>query len=72
MALFHKNYSLIVNCRIGSLEIDEKTQAGAAIVNCRIGSLEILSIGHVVVGYVNCRIGSLENTQDRQNNFFFS
>ena len=49
-----------VNCRIGSLEMEQSDRDNVRTVNCRIGSLEsnrkICQFGC----HVNCRIGSLE------------
>ena len=51
---------MLVNCRIGSLEMSEENRALKEKVNCRIGSLEMY-IKAVANGFdVNCRIGSLE------------
>ena len=50
----------IVNCRIGSLEIDSCIANVYDGVNCRIGSLEINDTKRDIKRHVNCRIGSLE------------
>ena len=49
-----------VNCRIGSLEIEEPDPERHDVVNCRIGSLEIGIHIQCPTNNVNCRIGSLE------------
>ena len=49
-----------VNCRIGSLEMQNREQKILQKVNCRIGSLENNCRNHKQENYVNCRIGSLE------------
>ena len=52
--------SILVNCRIGSLENSEMEREKPQGVNCRIGSLESEGPGHLELTVVNCRIGSLE------------
>ena len=55
-----KYRSIIVNCRIGSLEMQAWARDGLSNVNCRIGSLEkTLQIISFRCGVI-CRIGSLE------------
>ena len=49
-----------VNCRVGSLEIDDTMYFLGAIVNCRVGSLEMLTQSGGFCRVVNCRVGSLE------------
>ena len=49
-----------VNCRIGSLESNNRYDTKLYYVNCRIGSLEILWLKLSAMLVVNCRIGSLE------------
>ena len=49
-----------VNCRIGSLEIENVADGTFIAVNCRIGSLETFPHCLSTVNSVNCRIGSLE------------
>ena len=51
---------LLVNCRIGSLEMHIDFLIRGCHVNCRIGSLEKFLICAGVTIFVNCRIGSLE------------
>ncbi len=41
MRICMKHISQLVNCRIGSLEMQLDAEEKEAIVNCRIGSLEI-------------------------------
>ena len=49
-----------VNCRVGSLEMDDYNQRPYDVVNCRVGSLEIRFNKEVDRKVVNCRVGSLE------------
>ena len=59
--------AITVNCRIGSLEIDDDEALRRDLVNCRIGSLENLPHGERRQVEVNCRIGSLEIEGSRQD-----
>ena len=52
---------LFVHCRIGSLEMSDKSFFITATVHCRIGSLEINFGNKKPRPYVHCRIGSLES-----------
>ena len=62
--------NVLVNCRIGSLEIALCVLVTAILVNCRIGSLEKLHNRYGCHLRVNCRIGSLETEhfKDRMEN----
>ena len=53
---------ILINCRIGSLEIECRGYHHAGLINCRIGSLEIKRQRCVLDARINCRIGSLETT----------
>ena len=52
---------VVVNCRIGSLEIEDLPLVVKRVVNCRIGSLEKPCMHWPLPCQVNCRIGSLES-----------
>ena len=52
--------TIVVNCRIGSLEKYDEYVLEECNVNCRIGSLEKKMELVEAVRSVNCRIGSLE------------
>ena len=54
---------LLVDCRIGSLEMFDIQLAHLLAVDCCIGSLERERFGNDPAAYVDCRIGSLENYQ---------
>ena len=51
---------LLVDCRIGSLEMSLRTLVSRLSVDCRIGSLETMLPEQAVRHKVDCRIGSLE------------
>ena len=53
--------TVLVICRIGSLEIDNLKSAEGFVVICRIGSLEMVKLVVEDKQEVICRIGSLEN-----------
>lgn len=55
--------SSAVDCRIGSLEIWNKSDCMFALVDCRIGSLEMVLLTIGLLSIVDCRIGSLENVK---------
>ena len=55
---------VVINCRIGSLEIFYYKNACDAIINCRIGSLERKILINMMKLMINCRIGSLEKKTD--------
>ena len=48
---------VLVDCRIGSLEMDVLNFPGAVRVDCRIGSLKILDVIGRSDTVVDCRIG---------------
>ena len=60
MSLQYSQYSLYVNCRVGSLENEGNRLYLTNIVNCRVGSLEKNRSIFVFKAFVNCRVGSLE------------
>ena len=56
----HLHFVVVVNCRVGSLEIEGATRKDKQSVNCRVGSLENCLSTSSGTGNVNCRVGSLE------------
>ncbi len=60
MSVKQTNYLLLINCRIGSLEIAKLINIATTLINCRIGSLENLAAPELRATLINCRIGSLE------------
>ena len=57
----------VVDCRIGSLEIEENFKPGDYWVDCRIGSLESRMSQSAMGGAVDCRIGSLERILNKRD-----
>ena len=55
---------LLVDCRIGSLEINSRYLLPHATVDCRIGSLENVRLYFPLNVRVDCRIGSLETLKE--------
>ena len=53
---------MLVDCRIGSLEILSFSESGLLSVDCRIGSLETVLPEQAIRNEVDCRIGSLEKS----------
>ena len=49
-----------MNCRTGSLEMNENEAKKSELVNCRTGSLERMADTADGKAAVNCRTGSLE------------
>ena len=61
---------VLVNCRVGSLEMLLLNLSIRLSVNCRVGSLENqIKAGDNVI-WVNCRVGSLEIGVSQTNHNF--
>ena len=58
-------YSVLVHCRVGSLENLQADTSRSMPVHCRVGSLENQIFHLAPVPGVHCRVGSLEKTGTR-------